>query len=158
MHCDFISFDDPDYVTNNPMVQQGVSLHGVLWALRSVHANNWHPVTWISHMLDVTAFGASARGPHGVNIFLHAANAMLVFLLLLRMTGKHWRSAFVAALFAVHPLHVESVAWVSERKDLLCAFFGLLALLAYVRYAAAPSNKVAHHIPFNPQCGSCFRS
>ncbi len=143
--CDFISFDDPDYVTNNPMVQQGVSMHGVVWALRSVHANNWHPVTWISHMLDASMFGASARGPHGVNIFLHAANAMLVFLLLARMTGKHWRSAFVAALFAAHPLHVESVAWISERKDLLCAFFGLLALLAYVNYAAArPGRKTAY--------------
>ncbi len=146
LKCDFISFDDPDYVTNNPMVQQGASMHGVVWAMKSVHANNWHPVTWISHMLDVTVFGMSARGPHGVNIFLHAANALLVFLLLSRMTGKHWRSAFVAALFAAHPLHVESVAWISERKDLLCAFFGLLALLAYVRYAAAPSNKVTPYL------------
>jgi len=142
INFDFINYDDPDYVINNPMVQQGLNLHGVFWALRAVYSNNWHPITWMSHMLDVTAFGQLPRGPHAINILLHTLNTVLVFLWLSRLTGKRWRSAFVAALFAAHPLHVESVAWISERKDLLCAFFGLLALIAYGSYATGGAGRV----------------
>lgn len=131
---DFINFDDPDYVTGNPMVKAGLSFKGLAWAFTHCYADNWHPLTWISHMLDCQIFGLHASGPHLVNVTLHAANAVLMFLLLQRMTGAQWRSAMVAGLFALHPLHVESVAWISERKDVLSTFFALLALLAYVRY------------------------
>jgi tetratricopeptide (TPR) repeat protein len=131
---DFTLYDDPDYVTGNPMVRAGLTVKGLAWAFTHAYASNWHPLTWISHMLDVEIFGLHAGGPHLVNVALHAANAVLLFILLQRMTGAQWRSATVAALFAFHPLHVESVAWVSERKDVLSTFFGLLSLLAYVRY------------------------
>jgi Flp pilus assembly protein TadD len=133
----FVNYDDPDYVTENPMVTQGLSLPGIFWAFTHFYASNWHPLTWISHMLDCQFFGVNAGGPHVVNVLLHAANAILLFLLLQRLTGAQWRSAIVAALFAWHPLHVESVAWISERKDVLSTFFGLLALLAYVNYVNA---------------------
>ncbi len=133
--AEFINFDDPTYVTSNPMVFQGLNAGAIAWAFTTVHGSNWHPLTWLSHMLDCQIFGDHAAGHHGVNVGFHAVNAVLLFLLLWRMTGAEWRSAFVAALFALHPLHVESVAWVSERKDVLSTFFGLLALLAYGRYA-----------------------
>src|SRR5262249_45187362 len=103
------------------------------------HSNNWHPLTWLSHMIDASLFGPDPGAQHLVNVLFHAANAVLLFVLLLRATNKLWPAAFVAALFAWHPLHVESVAWVSERKDVLSTFFGLLALLAYVRYAEKSS-------------------
>jgi tetratricopeptide (TPR) repeat protein len=131
---DFVNYDDPDYVTANPEVNQGLTWHGLVWAFTHFHAGNWHPVTWISHMLDCQIFGYWAGGHHLVSVALHAANAVLLFLLLARMTGATWRSAIVAGLFALHPLHVESVAWVAERKDVLSAFFAFLSLLAYVRY------------------------
>ncbi len=134
----FIHFDDNRYLTENPVVQRGLTWSGVVWAFTAFHVSNWHPLTWLSHMLDVELFGLAPAGHHLVNVVLHAANVALLFVFLARTTGARWRSAFVAAVFAVHPLHVESVAWVAERKDVLSTFFGLLALLAYARYAARP--------------------
>lgn len=139
-HHDFIHYDDAEYVRDNPRVQAGLSWENLRWAFTSGYAGNWHPLTWLSHMLDCEWFGPSAAGPHGMNLALHTLNAVLLFLLLRRSTGAHWRSGIVAALFAWHPLHVESVAWISERKDLLSSLFGLLALLAYVRYAEAAAT------------------
>jgi hypothetical protein len=132
---DFIHYDDDDYIINNRVVQNGLTLAGVKWALTTGYASNWHPVTWLSHMTDCELFGLNAGAHHFVNVLFHSANAALLFLLLLRLTQKSWPSALVAALFAWHPLHVESVAWVSERKDVLSTFFALLTLLSYVRYA-----------------------
>jgi tetratricopeptide (TPR) repeat protein len=134
----FIHFDDNRYLTENPVVQRGLTFGGVVWAFTAFHVSNWHPLTWLSHMLDVEIFGLAPAGHHLVNVVLHAANVALLFVFLARTTGARWRSAFVAAVFAVHPLHVESVAWVAERKDVLSTFFGLLALLAYARYVARP--------------------
>ena len=131
----FINYDDQDYVTENRVVQNGLTWAGVQWAFTTGHASNWHPVTWLSHMLDCELFGLNAGAHHFVNVLFHAANAVLLLLLLFRLTGALWPSAFVAALFAWHPLHVESVAWISERKDVLSTFFALLTLLAYTRYA-----------------------
>jgi protein O-mannosyl-transferase len=131
----FVVYDDSTYVTENRMVQNGLTRAGIQWAFTTGHGSNWHPVTWLSHMLDCELFGLNAGAHHSVNMLLHAANTVLLFLLLLRLTGAWWPGAFVAALFAWHPLHVESVAWVSERKDVLSTFFALLTLLAYTRYA-----------------------
>jgi protein O-mannosyl-transferase len=130
----FVNYDDPEYVTENPHVQTGLNADNLRWALTSQHGGNWHPLTTSSHMLDVQLFGLKARWHHAVNLVFHTANAALLFLLLEGLTGRTWRSACVAALFAVHPLHVESVAWVAERKDVLSGFFGLLMLIAYVKY------------------------
>jgi len=135
----FITLDDPTYIQENPMVNRGVTLAGVAWAFTTFHATNWHPLTWISHMLDCQLFGTNAGRHLLVNVLIHATNTLLVFWFVLRTTHARWPSALVAALFALHPLHVESVAWVSERKDTLSTFFGLLSLIAYVRYAKAPS-------------------
>lgn len=134
----FLHFDDNRYLTENPVVRRGLGLDGVAWAFTTFHASNWHPLTWLSHMADVQLFGMAPGPHHLVNVALHAANAVLLLLLLVRMTGALARSTAVAALFAVHPTHVESVAWVAERKDLLSTAFGLLALLAWVRYARDP--------------------
>lgn len=131
-------FDDGLYVTGNPHVQAGLTPSGIRWALTTTHAANWHPLTWISHMLDWQMFGSNPAGHHLTNIILHAANTLLLFALLCSMTGHRRRSFFVAALFAVHPLHVESVAWVAERKDVLSTFFGLLSVAAYLRYVSRP--------------------
>jgi protein O-mannosyl-transferase len=131
----FIWFDDNRYVTENPMVKGGLSAAGTAWAFTTFHVANWHPLTWLSHMLDVELFGLDAGGHHAVNVLLHALNALVLFLALARMTGAAWRSALVAALFAVHPTHVESVAWVAERKDVLSSLLGLLAILAYAGWA-----------------------
>ena len=135
VHCDFINFDDPVYVTENPRVQAGLTRSGLHWAFTTFHAANWHPLTWLSHMLDCELFGTNPAAHHFINVLFHAANAALLFALLLRLTGALWPAAFVAALFAWHPLHVESVAWIAERKDVLSTFFALLALLSYARYA-----------------------
>lgn len=132
---DFIDYDDLIYVVQNPRVNSGLSLDNVAWAFGSGYAANWHPVTWISHMADVQLFGMDPQGHHLVNLVIHALNAGLLFLLLTGLTGARGRSLLVALLFAIHPLHVESVAWVAERKDLLSSCFGLLALLAYAGYA-----------------------
>lgn len=132
---DFILFDDPEYVTQNPYVMQGLSFEGLRWAFTRAHSGNWHPLTWLSLMLDSHIFGPDAGGYHLTNLVLHVFNGLLLFGLLKRVTGAVWRSAFVAAVFALHPLHVESVAWVTERKDVLSMFFGLLTIWAYAGYA-----------------------
>jgi protein O-mannosyl-transferase len=133
--CDFVNYDDNIYLTDNTHVSNGLSLENARWAFGTDYAANWHPVTWLSHMLDCRMFGFNPWGHHLTNVLLHALNAGLVFALLQQMTGAPWRSLLVAALFALHPLRVESVAWVSERKDVLSGFFGLLALMAYAAYA-----------------------
>jgi Tfp pilus assembly protein PilF len=135
---DFVNYDDRDYVTDNPHVQSGLTPASVAWAFTTTHAANWHPLTWLSLELDHQLFGMAPWGYHLTSLLLHTANALLLFLALERMTGAVWRSAMVAALFAVHPLHVESVAWVSERKDVLSTLFWMLTLLAYARYAERP--------------------
>src|SRR5438094_3394896 len=135
----FITLDDPTYIQENSMVNRGITGAGLAWAFTTFHATNWHPLTWISHMIDCQFFGMNAGHHLLVNALIHAANTLLVFWFLLRTTHARWPSALVAALFALHPLHVESVAWAAERKDTLSTFFGLLSLIAYVRYAEAPS-------------------
>src|SRR6266513_3389690 len=135
----FITLDDPTYIRENPMVNRGVTGTALAWAFTTFYATNWHPLTWISHMLDCQFFGTNAGRHLLVNALIHVANTLLVFWFLLRTTHARWPSALVAALFALHPLHVESVAWAAERKDTLSTFFGLLSLIAYVRYAEAPS-------------------
>jgi Flp pilus assembly protein TadD len=131
---EFITYDDSLYVAENVHIQQGLTWEGAAWALRTGENGNWHPLTWLSHMLDVQLFGLDAGWHHLTSLLFHAVNAVLLFLLLQRMTRAAWRSAFVAALFALHPLHVQSVAWAAERKDVLSAFFFMLTLLAYARY------------------------
>ncbi len=132
---DFINFDDPDYVINNPHVTGGLNSENITWAMTTGAEANWHPSTWLSLMTDATLFGPAPRGFHVVNAVFHGLNSLLVFFLLFYLTGATWRSAAVAALFALHPMHVESVAWITERKDVLSLFWGLLSLLAYQRYA-----------------------
>ncbi len=134
-HHGFVSLDDASYITDNPHVNEGLSWPGIAWAFRSGYAVNWHPLTWISHMLDCQLYGVSPAGHHLTNLLFHIANTLLLFLWLNQITGAQWRSAFVAALFAWHPVHVESVAWAAERKDVLSAFFWMLTLIAYTRYA-----------------------
>ncbi|HEY6839087.1 MAG TPA: hypothetical protein VI389_10115, partial [Geobacteraceae bacterium] len=134
----FVSFDDPDYLTENARVLGGLTLRGVGWAFTTFHAGNWHPLTWLGHMTAVTLFGQNPAGHHGLSLLLHGANALLLFRVLTRLTGHPRRSAAVALLFALHPLHVESVAWAAELKDLLCAFFFLLAIAAWRRYGEKP--------------------
>jgi protein O-mannosyl-transferase len=136
----FITLDDPTYIQENPMVNRGITGAGIAWAFTTFYATNWHPLTWISHMIDCQLFGTNAGRHLLVNALIHVANTLLVFWFLLRSTHARWPSALVAALFALHPLHVESVAWVSERKDTLSTFCGLLSLIAYVRYTEAPSK------------------
>ena len=138
---DFVNLDDNQYVLNNPHVTSGLTWQNAWWALGSGYAANWHPVTWLSHMLDCQMFGLKPSGHHLTNVLLHALNAMLVFVLLQQMTGARWRSLWVAALFAFHPLRVESVAWVAERKDVLSACFGLLALVFYARYVRKTESR-----------------
>ncbi len=130
----FVDYDDQQYVTDNPRVEAGLTWHGLVWAF-GFYAGNWHPLAWLSHMLDCQLYGAWAGGHHLTNVLLHVASTLLLFAALNRMTNATWRSAAVAALFAWHPLHVESVAWVAERKDVLCGFFWMLTLLFYARYA-----------------------
>lgn len=144
LNSDFIGFDDNDYVMSNPHVRGGLGIENFFWAFGTFHSGNWHPVTWLSHMLDCTLSDTLLPLNHALfpplhhltNVVFHTATTVLLFGLLLRMTGAVWRSALVAALFAWHPVHVESVAWVAERKDVLCAFFGVLSLSAYWRYVS----------------------
>ena len=136
----FLNYDDPQYVTNNPTVLKGLRLEGLAWAFSSFDAANWHPLTWISHMLDVTLFGLRPGLHHLVNLGLHTAAAGLLFLVLKGMTGALWPSLFTSALFAVHPLHVESVAWISERKDVLSGLLWMLTLFCYLRYVKKPGS------------------
>ena len=137
---DFINFDDHVYVYENPQITRGLTVDGLIGAFTHTHARNWHPLTTISHMLDCQLYGLKAGGHHFTNVLLHTIAVALLFLVLRQMTGALWQSAFAAGVFAIHPLHVESVAWVAERKDVLSAVFFMLTLLAYVRYARAPSS------------------
>ena len=139
LHHEFVSYDDGSYLTENPHVAGGLSLANARWAFTHFHSSNWHPLTWLSHQLDVELFGLRAGPHHLVNAGLHALNALLCFLFLTRATGALAASGLVAVLFAVHPQRVESVAWASERKDVLAACFFFLTLLAYERYVRAPS-------------------
>ncbi len=134
----FVTYDDPGYVYQNEVVARGLSLDGVAWAFRTTAQSNWHPLTWLSHMLDVQLFGLAPGAHHLMSVALHAASAVLLFLLLLRITARPWRSLAVAALFALHPLHVESVAWAAERKDVLSGLLFHLTLLAYVAHVRRP--------------------
>src|ERR1700690_528209 len=147
LHHPFINLDDEQYITNNSRIQAGLTWPGVVWAFQNTETVNWHPLTWISHMLDCQWYGLNPGGHHLTSLLFHVANTLLLFLWLNQLTGALWRSAFVAALFAWHPLHVESVAWASERKDVLSAFFWMLTLIAYTRYARgstvhSPRSKV----------------
>jgi Flp pilus assembly protein TadD len=135
---DFVNYDDGKYVFENRQVMKGLTAEGVAWAFTTNQASNWHPVTWLSHMLDAQLYGIKAGGHHLTNIMLHALVTILLFFLLWRMTGLIWRSAFVAAVFAIHPLRAESVAWISERKDILSGLFLMLTLLTYIDYARRP--------------------
>lgn len=137
---DFINLDDDRYVVLNPKVNTGLIPGNIAWAVTGTASSNWHPLTWLSHMLDVELFGLAPRGHHLVNVLLHTTNALLLFLLFQRLTGSLWRSALVAALFTAHPLHVESVAWVAERKDLLSTLLGLLTIHAYLQYVRKPGK------------------
>jgi protein O-mannosyl-transferase len=136
----FMNIDDKSYVTNNPYVSNGINLRSVVWAFASSHSGNWHPVTWLSHMLDVQLFGLNPHGHHFTNLFLHSIATLLVLFLFSKFTGLLWRSAFVAAMFALHPLHVESVAWIAERKDVLSAACFGSTLLFYFKYAKSGSS------------------
>jgi len=143
VHHDFVNYDDDCYVTQNRQVQAGLTWHGLAWAFGHVHGDftYWHPLTWVSHMADCQLFGLNPAGHHLVNLLLHALNSLLVFLVFRRLTGAFWRSALLAALFALHPLQVDTVAWVAERKNLLSATFFLLTVGAYGRYAGTRSPK-----------------
>jgi hypothetical protein len=146
---EFNNYDDAQYLTGNPHVQKGLNAESVKWAFATGYAANWHPLTWLSHLLDIQIFGFNAGGHHLTNLLFHVANTLLLFILLQRWTGAVWRAAFVAALFAWHPMHVESVAWVAERKDVLSACFWLLTLLAYGNYVgktkdAATSRRLSY--------------
>jgi protein O-mannosyl-transferase len=136
-HYAFLNYDDPAYVTENPHVTAGLTRQGVIWAFTTFHVSNWHPVTWLSHMLDAEMYGLNPTGHHLTNVGFHLANTLLLYLLF-RTTGNYWRSLFVAALFGLHPLHVESVAWIAERKDLLSTFFLFVTLILYGRYVNRP--------------------
>lgn len=138
INYEFVKYDDDRYVTENRYVLGGVGWEGVRWAFTTGQASNWHPVTWISHMVDCSLFGTRAGAHHLVNVILHTANTLLLFYVLKRMTKAVWASAFVAAIFGLHPLHIESVAWVAERKDVLSTFFWLMTMWAYSRYAERP--------------------
>ncbi len=148
--CEFTTYDDPLYVTENSHVQAGMSLEGIRWAFFTGHAPYWHPLTWLSHMLDVQLFGLDPHRHHLVNLLLHIASTLMLFLVLCRITNALWQSALVAALFALHPLHVESVAWVCERKDVLSAFFWMLTMGAYAWYVRRPGlwRRLAVHLCF----------
>jgi Flp pilus assembly protein TadD len=134
----FILYDDDQYLYENLIVRAGLTLSGVKWAFTTFFMGNWHPVTWLSHMLDVQLFGLHAGAHHLVNVAFHVANSLLLFIIFAKTTGKLWRSALIAAIFALHPLHVESVAWIAERKDVLSTFFAMLMILRYIQYTEEP--------------------
>jgi Flp pilus assembly protein TadD len=138
-HSDFVNYDDDMYVTENPHVENGITVESISWAFTTGHAYNWHPLTWLSHMLDCQLFGTEPGWHHLTNLLLHIINTLLLFGVLRRMTGALWASGFVAAAFALHPLHVESVAWISERKDVLSTLFWLLTMTSYLWYVRRPS-------------------
>jgi hypothetical protein len=138
---DFVNYDDPQYVTECPQVRDGLTLDGTRWAFTTLNLGNWHPMAWLSYMAVSQFFGQGPGAHHVLNVALHVANTVLLYAVLLTLTAAPWRSAIVAALFGWHPTRVESVAWIAERKDLLCALFVLLAIWAYARYASMPSWK-----------------
>jgi hypothetical protein len=133
---EFLNYDDDVYVTANPHVAEGITGPNIVWAFTTLQVSNWHPVTWLSHMADAQLYGLNPRGHHLTSVLIHTVSALLLFLLLFHLTNSPWQSTFVAALFALHPMHVESVAWVAERKDVLSALFWFLTLLAYAEYVA----------------------
>ena len=139
LRFELVSFDDHQYLTENIHVLSGLTTEGVRWAFSSIYASNWHPLTWVSHMIDVSVFGLNAGGHHLVNVGFHLFSTLILFALLRKMTGTLWKSAFVSALFGLHPLHVESVAWIAERKDVLSTFMALVTLWAYTRYIDQPT-------------------
>ena len=130
----FVNFDDQKYITENYYVQAGLTFENIRWSLTATQASNWHPLTWLSHMMDCQIYGMNPGHHHMTNVLFHILNTLLLFLVLKKMTGALWKSAFVAAIFALHPLHVESVAWVAERKDVLSTFLWLLTVWSYTRY------------------------
>jgi Tfp pilus assembly protein PilF len=139
VHNGFVNYDDNQYVFNNPNVKGGITQQSIIWAFTNLNISYWHPLTWLSHMLDCEIYGLRPLGHHITSILIHIINSVLLFLLLSKMTGTVWRSGFVAAAFALHPIHVESVAWVAERKDVLSGLFWILSMLAYVHYAERPN-------------------
>ena len=150
----FTIYDDDEYVVKNPHIQAGITAESVGWAFTTTRTGNWHPVTWLSHMLDCQLFGLKPGGHHWMNLGFHIANTLLLFVVLRKTTGAVWRSALAAALFAVHPLHIQSVAWVSERKDVLSAFFFLLTLWAWMRYVKESAVR-SPQSAFNNQARTC---
>ena len=149
----FINLDDPIYVTENSHIQSGFTLEGIRWAFSTTYAEFWHPLTWLSLMLDYKLYGLNAGGYHLTNLILHILSTLLLFWLFNRMTGMIWRSAFIAAFFALHPLHVESVAYISERKDVLSIFFWMLTLCLYIYYTEKPVIKRYLLVLFCFVCG-----
>src|SRR5262249_33732747 len=139
LRYDFVNYDDSRYVYQNTRITSGISAPNTVWAFTHIHSQNWHPLTTITHMLDCQLHGLKAGWHHFTNVLLHALAVILLFVALQRLTGALWRSAFVATVFAVHPLHVESVAWIAERKDVMSAVFFMLTLLTYFYYTRAPS-------------------
>src|SRR5210317_2283985 len=137
---DYVLYDDGGYVYNNQNVLRGLTLENVKWAFTTFDRSNWHPLTWLSYLLDVELFGMNPGAQHGINLFFHILNSVLLFVILTKITGQRSASLIVAGLFAVHPLHVESVAWISERKDVLSTFFFLIAFFCYARYIQKPSR------------------
>jgi len=138
---EFVNFDDELYITKNLHLQSGLTYEGIVWSFTATRAGNWHPITWLSHMLDVQLYGMDPGRHHMTNVFFHILNTLLLFFIFKRMTGNIWKSGFIAALFSLHPLHVESVAWAAERKDVLSAFFWMLTMLYYIRYVESPGAK-----------------
>lgn len=135
----FINYDDPKYVYDNPYIQSGLNKESVFWSLTATYVSNWHPITWLSHMIDVEIYGINPGGHHLTNVIFHIVNSLLLCIILKKATGGLWQSGFVAALFALHPLHVESVAWISERKDVLSALFWMLTMWGYIAYVERPN-------------------
>jgi Tfp pilus assembly protein PilF len=138
---EFLAYDDPLYVTDNPIVTRGLTFEGLKWAITEFHSANWHPLTWLSHMFDCQFFGLNPSGHHVSNVLFHVANTLLLYWVLLLLTGRSYASAAVSIFFAVHPMHVESVAWIAERKDVLCMFFTLLTIRAYIAYVEKPNSR-----------------
>ena len=157
-HYGFVNLDDPVYVMENSHIQSGITLDGFRWAFSTTYAEFWHPLTWLSLMFDYQLYGLNAGGYHLTNLILHILSALLLFWLFNRMTGSIWRSAFIAALFALHPLHVESVVWIAERKDVLSAFFLMLTLCLYVYYTEKPVIKRYLPVVFFFACGLMSKS
>src|ERR1700728_4272257 len=146
LHYGFVHYDDQDYVTENKEVQHGLNLQSIKWALTTAHASNWNPLTWVSHIIDCELYGLQPAGHHLTSLLLHLANSILLFLLLERLTGALGPSAFVAAMFALHPLRVESVVWIAERKDVLSTSFWMLTVGAYVRYVEECKVRSSTHL------------